>query len=341
MSRFRVGLSAAFTRADGKPTFPSCDWAELKVTNDVELVEMAPGDPLTQAQIEGYDAVVLMGEAVTTKTFRDDDRLKLIARMGVGFDRIDVEACTEHDVALTITPDGVRRPMASSVVCMILALAHRLVEKDRIARTGPLGWPARLDCFGVGLASKALAIIGLGNIGREVVRLIRPFDMRIIACDPYVDNSVADDLGIPLVDLDTAFQEADFLSFNCPLNNETRGIGSAAGIAKMKPTAYIVNTARGPVIDQKALYQALVEGRLAGAAIDVFDPEPAPADDPILKLANVIMAPHAVGFSDQMFATMGAVNTRAILAVKNRQAPENLVNPEVANRAGFQKKLGR
>lgn len=341
MSTFRVGLSAAFTRADRKPTFPSCDWAELKAMRDVEIEQMAPGNRLTQEQIDGYDAIVLMGEKVTPEMFRDDDRLKLIARMGVGFDQIDVPACTEHDVALTITPDGVRRPMASSVVLFILALSHRLLEKDRVTRTGPLGWPARLDFFGTGLTGRTLAIIGLGNIGQEVARLIKAFDMRIIAHDPYLDPKVAEGLGVTLVDLDTAYREADFLSFNCPLNNETRGIGSAEGMAKMKPTAYIVNTARGPVVDQSALYQALVEGRLAGAAIDVFDPEPSPSDDPILKLSNVIVAPHAIGFMDQMFSTMGDVNTRAILAVKDGQAPDNLVNPEVVNRAGFQKKLGR
>ena len=165
--------------------------------------------------------------------------------------------------------------------------------------------------------------------------------MRIIAHDPYLDPQIAADLGIELVELETAFREADFLSFNCPLNDETRGIGSAEGIALMKPTAYIVNTARGPVIDQQALYAALVEGRIAGAAIDVFDPEPAPADDPILALNSVIVAPHAIGFSDQMFQTMGEVNTRAILAFRDGDAPENLVNPEVVNRAGFQARLGR
>ena len=341
MSTFRVGLSAAFVRADGKPAFPSCDWSALTAAEGIELGEMEPADVLRPGQLAGFDAVVLMGEGIDAASFPDGDRLGLVCRMGVGFDRIDVGACTDRDVALTITPEAVRRPMASSVVLMILALAHRLIEKDRIARTGPLGWPARMDCFGTGLTGRTLAIVGLGNIGREAVRLISPFDMRIIAHDPYVDPGLAAGLGVELVDLDTAFSEADFLSFNCPLNDETRGIGSADGIAKMKPSACIVNTARGPVIDQAALYAALVEGRLAGAAIDVFDPEPAPADDPILRLNNVIVAPHAIGFSDEMFRTMGEVNTRAILALRGGSAPANLVNPEVVNRAGFQARLGR
>ena len=340
MSTFRVGLSAAFVRADGRPAFPSCDWSRLAAAG-IELADMNQADVLTPGDLEGFDAVVLMGEGMDASSFPADGRLGLVCRMGVGYDRIDVAACTGRDVALTITPDGVRRPMASSVVLMILALAHRLVEKDRIARTGPLGWPARMDCFGTGLVGRTLAIIGLGNIGREVTRLIRPFDMRIIAHDPYLDPEVAAGLGVELVGLETAFREADFLSFNCPLTDETRGIGSAEGIALMKPTAYVVNTARGPVIDQRALYAALVEGRLAGAAIDVFDPEPAPADDPILALNSVIVAPHAIGFSDEMFQTMGEVNTRAILAFRDGTAPENLVNPEVVNRAGFQARLGR
>jgi len=224
---------------------------------------------------------------------------------------------------------------------MILALAHRMIEKDRLTRTGPLGWPSRLDFFGIGLVGRTLSIIGLGNIGQEVARLIKPFDMHVIAHDPYLDPSEIKDLDVKLVDLETAFSEADFLSFNCPLNDETRHIGSRAGIAKMKPTAYIINTARGPVVDQNALYEALTEQRIAGAAIDVFDPEPSPANDPILKLNNVIVAPHAIGFSDQMFAAMGDINTRAILDILNGEAPANLVNPEVVNSRGFQKKLGR
>lgn len=341
MSKFRVGLSAAFTRQDNKPTFPSCDWSRLANSDKVELEELTPGTVLSKELIEGFDALVLLGEKVTADTFRKDNRLKLIARMGVGFDQIDVEACTKNDVALTITPAAVRRPMASSVVLMILALAHRLIDKDRLTRTGPMGWPSRLDFFGTGLVGRTLSIIGLGNIGQEVVRLIKPFDMRIIAHDPYLDQSEIKDIDVELVNLETAFREADFLSFNCPLNDETRHIGSKAGIAAMKPTAYIINTARGPVVDQKALYKALTEQRIAGAAIDVFDPEPSPANDPILNLNNVIVAPHAIGFSDQMFAAMGDINTRAVLDLLSGETPSNLVNPEVINRPGFQKKLGR
>ena len=341
MTKFRVGLSAMFTRADGKPTFPSCDWGHLKRLTDLDVEQLSNGNILTQDQIAGYDAIILMGEKVTASMFRNDDRLKLIARMGVGFDQIDVDECTEQNVALTITPEAVERPMASSVVLMILALAHRLLEKDRVTRTGPLGWPARLDFFGTGLTHKTLSIIGLGNIGQEVVKLIKAFDMRIIAYDPYLSQKTVEELGVTLVDLNTAFREADFLSFNCPLNDETRGIGSEENLKKMKPTAFVVNTARGPIINQNALYRALVEGRLAGAAIDVFDPEPAPADDPILKLNNVILAPHAIGWSDQLFSIMGDVNTKAILAIKDGELPNNLVNPEVANRPGFQNKLRR
>jgi phosphoglycerate dehydrogenase-like enzyme len=127
-----------------------------------------------------------------------------------------------------------------------------------------------------------MASIGIGNIGGEMFRLLKPFEMRLVAHDPYADPARAAELGVELVGLHEAFEQADFLAFNCPLNDGTRGIGGKDNIARMKPSAYLINTSRGPVVDQSALYDALVQGRLAGAAIDVFDPEPPSADEPIL-----------------------------------------------------------
>ena len=329
MSKFRVGLSAAFTRQDNKPTFPSCDWSRLANSDKVELEELTPGTVLSKELIEGFDALVLLGEKVTADTFRKDNRLKLIARMGVGFDQIDVEACTKNDVALTITPAAVRRPMASSVVLMILALAHRLIDKDRLTRTGPMGWPSRLDFFGTGLVGRTLSIIGLGNIGQEVVRLIKPFDMRIIAHDPYLDQSEIKDIDVELVNLETAFREADFLSFNCPLNDETRHIGSKAGIAAMKPTAYIINTARGPVVDQKALYKALTEQRIAGAAIDVHDSHPIPSNSKLIQLENTLLTPHIGGSSFETIDRYSSMVLKDLRVFLKGKMPKNIANPEV------------
>ncbi|NQW11144.1 MAG: dehydrogenase [Alphaproteobacteria bacterium] len=340
MPKFRVGLSAAFTRADGKPTFPSYDIGAL-TAEGIELATLASAATLTADQVAGFDAIVLLGERMDAASFPGDGRLALIARMGVGYDTIDTEACTAHDVALTITPDAVRRPMASAQLCFILALTHNLLPKDRIARTGSLGWPARLDHHGMGLIGRTVGSVGIGNIGAEMFRLLKAFDVRMIAHDPYADPAIFTGLGVESVSLEAVFEQSDVVTFNCPLTEQTHRIGSAAMIARMKPAAYLVNTSRGPVIDQKALYDALVENRIAGAAIDVFDPEPPSADEPILRLDSVITAPHALGWSDQMFATMASVNADAIRAVAAGRAPDNVVNVAVLDRSGFKVKLSR
>lgn len=338
MTAFRVGLSADFTRADGKSTFPSYDLSPLGAKG-VELLELPRAAVLSAAQVAGCDAIVLLGERMAASSFPSDDRLALIARMGVGYDTIDTEACTAADVVLTITPDAVRRPMATTQVCFILALTHNLVAKDRIARTGTLGWPARLDWHGMGLVGRTIGSVGVGNIGAEMFRLLKAFDVRMIAHDPYADPARLAALGVEAVSLEAVFEQSDVVTFNCPLNPETRGIGSAAMIARMKPSAYLVNTSRGPVVDQKALYDALVEQRIAGAAIDVFDPEPPSAHEPILRLDNVITAPHSLGWTDQMFASMGDINRAAIEDVMAGRAPANVVNRAVLERAGFKAKL--
>ncbi|EDP63790.1 Predicted dehydrogenase [alpha proteobacterium BAL199] len=338
MTAFRVGLSADFTRADGKPTFPSYDLSPL-AADGAELVPLAKAAVLSAEQVAGFDAIVLLGERMVAHSFPTDGRLALIARMGVGYDTIDTDACTAHDVALTITPDAVRRPMASAQVCFILALTHKLVAKDRIARTGTLGWPARIDNHGMGLVGRTIGSVGVGNIGAEMFKLLKAFDVRMIAHDPYADAAKLAELGIEPVSLEAVFEQSDVVTFNCPLNAETKAIGSAKMIARMKPTAYLVNTSRGPVVDQKALYDALVTGRIAGAAIDVFDPEPPAADEPILRLDSVLTAPHSLGWTDQMFATMGDVNRSAIADVKAGRAPSNVVNRAVLDHPGFKAKL--
>ena len=338
MTAFRVGLSADFTRADGKPTFPSYDLTPL-ARDGVELFELPRAAVLSAGQVAGCDAIVLLGERMAASSFPSDGRLALIARMGVGYDTIDTDACTAADVALTITPDAVRRPMATAQLCFILALTHNLVAKDRIARAGTLGWPARLDQHGMGLVGRTIGSVGVGNIGAEMFKLLKPFDVRMVAHDPYADPARLAELGIEPVSLEAVFERSDIVTFNCPLNDQTRGIGSAAMIARMKPTAYLVNTSRGPVVDQKALYDALVERRIAGAAIDVFDPEPPAASEAILRLDSVLTAPHSLGWTDQMFATMGDVNRGAIADVAAGRAPANVVNRAVLERPGFASKL--
>lgn len=334
---YRIGVSARLLAA-GDPAFPSYDVSWMRDDPGIEVVSLPAESPLPSQALAELDAVILLGERVTAESLAGG-RLGLIARMGVGFDRIDIAACTAADVAVTNTPAGVRRPMAVAIVTFLLMLSTNVLAKQAVARRGAPAWPEVTRHHGVGLVGRTLAQIGMGNIGAEVFRLIAPFGLRRIAHDPYVEPSTARDLGVELVSLEQAFNQADFVSVSCPLNDETRGLVNADRLALMKPTAYLINTARGPVVDQRALYAALKDRRIAGAAIDVFDPEPPPADDPILALDNVIVTPHALGFTDQMFATMSEVNRAAIAAVRGGRMPAHTVNPEVLTRPGFLARL--
>jgi phosphoglycerate dehydrogenase-like enzyme len=230
----------------------------------------------------------------------------------------------------------------------MLALTGKLLVKDRLTRAGPDGFNQRSAHMGVGLVGRTLGSLGIGNIGAEVFRMAKPFDMKFIAYDPFADRSAADALGIELVSLDELFRRSDVLTVNCPLTPETRHIVNAERLALMKPSAYLINTARGPIVDQKALTKVLQERRIAGAGLDVLEQEPPDADDPILKLDNVILAPHALCWTDQCFAGNGAADVEAVIDVQHGREPRGIVNREVLSSevwkqrlAGFAARFGR
>lgn len=341
MNRFRVALSADFRKPDGSPAYPMFDLGPLHEAG-AEIAYVEPIDGVMPAAgLEGFDALILLTPRFDARSIPPDGRLAVVARFGVGFDTVDLGACTEAGIALVTTPDGVRRPVAVAVVTFMLALAGRLLDKDRLTRMGPSGWAQRSACMGVGLTGRTFAQLGIGNIGAEICRLVRPFDMRLIGYDPYCDPALANDLGVELVDLEALFRRADVLSISVPLSEATRGMVNAERLALMKPSAFLINTARGPIVDQKALTQALQERRIAGAGLDVFELEPTSADDPLLGLDNVILAPHALCWTDECFAGNGAVDVDAVLSVMRGEVPARglIVNREVRQSATWQAKL--
>ena len=339
MSAFRVALSGDFRKADGSPTFPDFDLGPLRDAKNVEMAFLDNASPLKAEQLTDFDALILLAHRFDATSVPKSGRLAVVARFGVGYDTVDVPACTAGDIALAITPDGVRRPVAVSIITFILALTGKLMVKDRLARSGPPGFAARGEHMGVGLVGKTLGSLGVGNIGAEMFRLAKPFDMRFIAHDPYADPKVAAELGIELVPLEDLFARSDILCVNCPLTPGTHHIVNAERLALMKPTAYFINTARGPIVDQKALTKVLQERKIAGAGLDVFEQEPTDPDDPLLKLDNIIAAPHALCWTDQCFAGNGAADIRAVLDVMKGQVPRGVVNREVLDRQGFKAKL--
>jgi D-3-phosphoglycerate dehydrogenase len=337
---FRVGLSRDFLGPDGKIGYGDIGLGLLEAAPGVRW-DMMEGDAaeLRPEHVRDYDALLLLGRRVTAATLEGVERLAVIARFGVGYDNVDVEACARRGVLVTITPDGVRRPVAATVLTLVLALAHKLFVKDRLVRAGR--WGEKLAHMGTGLTGRTLGLIGLGNIGREVVSLFRPLEMRVLAADPQVSAAQAAASGAEPTDLETLFRESDFVAVCCALTPQTRGLVSRERLALMKPTAYLVNVARGPIVDQRALTDALRTRRIAGAGLDVFEEEPTRPDDPLLGLDNVILSPHALCWTDECFRGIGRSACTSILDVAAGRAPAHVVSRAALEHPGLIEKLRR
>jgi phosphoglycerate dehydrogenase-like enzyme len=336
---FRVALSGDFRKADGSPTFPDFDVEPLRKAPGVELAYIEASNPIRPDQVADFDALILLMPRFARESIHPNGRLSVVARFGVGYDNVDVPACTEAGIPLVITPDGVRRPVAVSIITLMLALTGKLFVKDKLTRGGPETFNRRSEHMGVGLVGRTLGSIGIGNIGAELFRLARPFDMKFIAHDPYADKNAARELGIELVGLEELFHRSDVLCVNCPLMPETRHLVNAERLALMKSTAYLINTARGPIVDQKALTKALADRRIAGAGLDVLESEPPDPDDLILKLDNVILSPHALCWTDQCFAGNGAADVKAVLDIQHGRVPRGVVNRAVLDQSRFKARI--
>ena len=336
---FRVGVTRDFLGPDG-----TCDLDDIAApifdAAGLQWEYIAENTPVLQAtQVQDYDALLVLGAGITAETFTGADKLAVIARFGVGYDKVDVEACTENGVLLTIAPDGVRRPVATSIITFVLSLSHQLLIKDRLTRSG--GWRNTQNYRGMGLVGRTLGLVGMGNIGKEAFKLAKPFGMRHITSDPYITPAEAAEVDVEIVDLDTLMRTADFVCVCCPLNAETRGLVDARRIGLMKPTAYLINTARGPIVDQKALTEALQHRRIQGAGLDVFEQEPISDDDPLLSLDNVIVTPHSICWTDECFEGNAKSACESIINVAAGQMPTWIVNREVIDTPKLQQKLRR
>ncbi len=338
---FRIGLDRGFLNVQGEIAWGDIGLTALDRAPNVtyEFMDERTAE-LTPAQIRPYHGLILGGPRVTRRTFSEGvDRLVVIARHGVGFDTIDVDACTENDVALCTTPTASKHPVASASFTYLMVLAKRLFDKDRLVRQG--GWDLRGAYCGNEIQGKTLGIVGFGNTGSELARLVAPFEMRVLAFDPYASAEVAQRLGVQLTTLDELLRQADFVCIHALLTEQTRGLIGARELALMKPTAYLINCARGAIVDQRALTKALQERRIAGAGLDVFETEPLSVDDPLIRLDNVVLSPHTAAHTRELSIAMGEVNSQQMLAVARGEPPPHVVNQAVLTRPGFQAKLRR
>lgn len=281
-------------------------------------------------EVRDADALLCMvTERIDEEVLAHAPRLRIVANMAVGYDNVDVPALTRHGILLTNTPGVLTETTADLTFALILAIARRVAEADRFVRAGH--WRSWGPMFFVGhdVHHATLGIIGLGRIGSEVAKRAKGFDMRILYTGRRRNKSAEEALGCIPVDLSTLLRESDFVTVHVPLTPETHHLLSTAQFGMMKRTAFLINVARGPIVDQRALYAALRDGVIAGAALDVTDPEPIPMNDPLLALENCLIIPHIGSASIATRTRMATLAAENIVAFLSGQRPPTPVNPHV------------
>lgn len=287
--------------------------------------------PITRADACRFDALLIKRNPVHADVVdphgEGSMRLRLLARSGVGYDHIAMDACTRAGVMVCTTPDAVARPVASSIMALMLAFAHRLMPRDRATRQGR--WSERWDRLGQGLRGRTLGVVGLGNIGLELLRLAQPWQMRHLGTTPRPDPARYAGLRVEPVALEQLLAESDYVALCCPLNDATRGLIDAAALARMQSHAVLLNTARGEVVDEPALVDALRSGRIAGAGIDVFAQEPPAPDNPLFALDNVVLGSHNLAYTDELALQANRSSADAIARLAAGRIPPHLLNRAV------------
>ena len=280
------------------------------------------------ARTRGADALVVTYSPVTRGVMGALEGLKVVVRTGVGYDVIDVPAATELGVIVVNIPDLWVREVANHALALLLAWNRKIVTMDRQVHAGV--WSGRVPGERTGsLHGETVGIVGLGNIGSAFAQRVAAFETTVIACDPYVDDKRFVALGAERVSLEALAERADYVSVHTLLNAETHHLIGEAFFRRMKPTAILINTSRGPVVDEQALARALKDKRLAGAALDVWEQEPVAADNPLLKMDNVIATSHAAYFSSPAVAQVPRRCGEEVARVLTGQRPLHVVNPEV------------
>ncbi len=311
-------------------TLATVEGAYREVLRDAgfELVFPGKGRQLVEdellAALDGIDASLAGSEPYTARVFDAHPRLRVVARVGVGYDAVDVPAATAHGVAVTTTPGANHDSVAEHTFALLLGLSRDLVSQHLGVKAG--GWPRGAT---LPLRGAALGVAGLGRIGKAVALRGEAFGMRLLAYDPFPDHAFAAAHGVTFLPFERLLAESDFLSLHLPFTAETRHVINRRTLALMKPTAFLVNTARGALVCEADLLEALRAGRLAGAGLDVFEQEP-PGEKPLFELDNVLMTPHAAGTDVKSRDDMALSAAQAIVALGRGEWPaEKIVNPEV------------
>jgi D-3-phosphoglycerate dehydrogenase/(S)-sulfolactate dehydrogenase len=311
--------------------------AALAVTRQRDLQNTRDEAVLIE-RLAGTWGVVAGGETYSRPVLAALPELRVIARVGVGYDRVDVQAATEFGKVLSITPNTIEPAVAEWTLAQMLAVRRRLLQADRAVRNGR--WTTA-DVLSPSLSGATVGLIGLGRVGREVAKRLVGFDCTVIGADPAANSAEWHKRGVETVPLDALIERSDVISLHVPLMPSTRHIIGAKELARMRPSAIVINTSRGGLIDEEALFAALQSGRLAGAGLDTFETEPLSTDSPLLSLDNVVVSGHVA------YATLKAARASAqgaidaLAAFANGEVPACVVNPEVLTGNGFARATAR
>ncbi len=329
---FKVGLTRDLLNSAGQASFGLGPLALLANEPGIAY-EFLPEDvsEISPDIMARYDGLYVNSPQVTARSVaRSDCRVRIVARHGVGYDSVDVRALADRGIITTNTPVAVRRPVAVAALTFILALAGRLKVKDQLTRQ--YRWHERTHHMGLGLTTRTIGILGAGGIGQEFLRLAQPFGWRMLVSDPYVDAHHLASFGATPVSAEALLQQSDFVALFMILNDETRHFLNAKRLGLMPAHAFLINLARGPVVDETALIQALQAGRIAGAALDVFEQEPVAADNPLLAMDQVLLSPHSLCWTDECFDHIAREGLACLVSFAKGQQPGSIVKADPAGR---------
>lgn len=273
------------------------------------------------------DAVLVTYAKITGEMIRQLERCQIIARFGIGIDNIDIDAASEAGIVVTYVPDYCIDEVSDQAMALLLALARKVTYANQLVQAGRWEMPAVVPLHR--LRGRTLGLVGFGKIPQLVAPKAQAFGLNVITFDPYISKDITSALGVERVDFDQLLETSDYISIHAPLTPETRHLFNAQAFKQMKPEALLINTARGPLVDGDALAQALDEGQLGGAALDVMPVEPPPADSPLLGRDNVILTPHTAFYSEESLLDLQTKAARDVAQVLSGRAPAYPVNPQV------------
>lgn len=307
--------------------------AELRDSGlDYELIRLdgLNGEDLVP-QLQGADALMVQWAKIDRRVIESLSNCKVISRFGIGVDMVDLKAAGEHGIPVANVSDYCIDEVSTHTMTFLLMLnRHLLTHHNHVAsknwgKSGVSGGPPSR------LSEQTLGVVGLGNIGRAVVRKAQGFGLKILGYDPYLTQERAEDIGVEKVELDDLLRRSDYVTLHCPLTEETRHLINAERLALMKPTAYLINMSRGPVVDQPALYEALKSGVIAGAGLDVLEQEPPDPNDPLLTLDNVLLSPHTSSWSKEAIVALRRGVARNVIDALEGRRPRSVVNRKELN----------